>query len=49
MKRKFGQVSLAMAMSGQPSLLKSASTTPMPLDSGLPTPDASLTSVKVPS
>src|SRR6516162_3649833 len=49
MNRKLGQVSLATAMSVQPSLLKSAATTPMPLASGFPIPEASLTSVKVPS
>jgi len=48
-KTKLGQVSLATAMSVQPSLFRSASTTPMPLASGIPTPDFSLTSVNVPS
>ena len=36
MKSEFGQVSLATKTSVQPSLLKSARTTPMPFTSGIP-------------
>ena len=48
-KKKLGHVSFAMAMSGQPSLFRSARTMLIPFDSASPTPDLSLTSVNVPS